>query len=94
MSRVLRVARATVAPGREPEYARLLGELGRVVRQRGARFWVFRSTGHPGRFLEFREASDARLLDPDREESAIRQSLDGVVVYDAGADDHWNEFAP
>jgi hypothetical protein len=92
VARTLTAARAVVRAGQEAEYIATLRELARAVRERGARFWAFRSTASPDAFLEFVERSDGSAAARTSEEIAIERRLRKIALYGPDAEELWEEF--
>ena len=92
MTRTLTAVRAVVRDGQTAAYCQALGDLAREVRERGARFWVFRSTASPDTFLEFVERSGGSAAERSSEEIAIERKLHEMAVYGPDAAELWEEF--
>lgn len=94
MSRILTVARATVAADRREAYLASAHALAERLAARGQQFWVFERRDSSGEFIEFAEGSDDaghRAAGPyDAEEAELEAQLLQLATYDAQRDVRWD----
>jgi len=95
MARLLTVARATVPPGLQEEYLRVVHQLAGLGAARGQSLWVFESATDPGQFLEFSESRTemshrSRASRTDLEVKLERR-LQEIAQYAPGSQDLWEE---
>lgn len=91
MARTLTVARARVPEGAVERYRALLPGRAAAARQRGARFWVFRSVNEEGVYLEFTEAPDGSAGARTSEEIGIEREMRELALYGPDAEVVWEE---
>lgn len=95
MTRVLSIARVTVAPEHEEEYVQVIHALAELGAGRGQHLWLFRGGEEPGTYLEFSESrtehshrARASRTDP---EAKLEARLTQIARYAPGSRDLWEE---
>lgn len=92
MPRTLTAARAMVRAGDADTYRAVLRRRAAAARERGARFWVFRSVSEPGAYLEFTETADASAGSRSEAEIALEREMRELAEYGPDAEEVWEEI--